>query len=48
MWYQTEMVMRDRQEQIRRDADEARMARTAVGRPRTPEKARRIRLFSRR
>jgi hypothetical protein len=42
------MVMKDRQEQIRRDADEARMARVAVGRPHTPVKPRRIRVFSRR
>jgi hypothetical protein len=42
------MVMKDRQEQIRRDADEARLERIAVGRPRTPVKPRRMRVFSRR
>jgi hypothetical protein len=47
VWYQAEMVMRDRQERIRREADEARMARPAEGRAYAPAKPRRIRLFSR-
>ena len=48
MWYQAEMIMRDRQERIRREADEARMARFAGGRAHGAAKPRRVRLFSRR
>ena len=47
MWYQAEMVMKDRQEQVRRDADEARMARIAAGRARAPVKPHRVRIFNR-
>jgi hypothetical protein len=48
VWYQTEMLLRDRQEHIERQAGEARMRRLAAGRSHTPAKPRRIRLLSRR
>ena len=47
MWYQTEMMMKDRQETIRRDADEARMNRPDAGRQRAPGKHGRLGLRSR-
>jgi hypothetical protein len=48
VWYQTEMLLRERQEHIERLASEARMHRLAAGRAHTPAKPRRIRLMSRR
>lgn len=47
MWYQTEMMMKDRQERIRRDADEARMSRPDGGRQRAPGRHGRLRLRNR-
>ena len=48
MWYQSQLLMKDRQEQIEREAVEARMNRLASGRSRMPVKSGRIRLLSRR
>jgi hypothetical protein len=41
------MIMRDRQERIRREADEARVARFADGRAHGAVKPRRLRVFNR-
>jgi len=48
MWYQSEMLLRDRQEWIDRQVHEARVSRLAGGRPHQPVKPRRLRLLSRR
>lgn len=47
MWYQTEMMMKEREERIRRDADEARMSRPDADRPRARGNHGRLRLRSR-
>jgi hypothetical protein len=47
MWYQSQLLLKDRQEQIERQAEEARMHRLA-GRGRTPAKPSRIRFLNRR
>jgi len=47
VWYQSQLLLKDRQEQIERQASEARMHRLA-GRTHAPAKPSRIRLFSRR
>jgi hypothetical protein len=41
------MLMKDRQESIRREADDARMSRMNQGRPALPAKQRRLRFLSR-
>jgi len=46
-WYQMDLIARDRQERMRREADDARLHRLAAGRPRSPTKPRRMRLLSR-
>jgi len=47
MWYQSQLLLKDRQEQIERQVEEARMHRTA-GRNRAPVKPSRIRFLGRR
>ena len=47
MWYQTQMLLKDRQEQIERHLVETRMHRLA-GRAQSPVKSTRIRFLSRR
>ena len=47
MWYQSQLLLKDRQEQIERQASEARMHRLA-GRPHAPVKPSRIPFLSRR
>ncbi len=47
MWYQTQMLLKDRQEQIERQTEEARTHRLA-GRHHAPTKPSRVRFLSRR
>jgi hypothetical protein len=47
MIYQMELLARDRQERLLREADETRLHRLVGGRPRTPARPERRRLFSR-
>ncbi len=47
MWYQMDLIARDRQERLQREAEQMRMHRLAGGRPHGPAKPRRMRLFSR-
>ena len=47
MFYQMELLARERQERMLREAEETRLHRLMGGRPRTPTKPRRLHLFSR-
>jgi len=47
MYYQMEMLARERQERLQREAEEVRLLRLIGGRPRNPAKPRRTRLFGR-
>ena len=47
MFYQMEMLARDRQERLQREAEESRMHRLVGGRERPTVKPRRTRLFGR-
>jgi hypothetical protein len=48
VWYQSQLLVQDRQEQIEREIVEARMNRLATAHTRTPVKSRRIRFLNRR
>ena len=46
-WYQMELIAKDRQEGLRREAEQMRMHRKAGGRTHGSAKPRRLRLFTR-
>jgi len=46
-WYQMELIARDRQERLQREAEQMRMHRLAGGRTHGSAKPRRMRLFTR-
>jgi hypothetical protein len=47
MLYHMEMLARERQERLQREAEETRLHRLVGGRPKTPTKPRFVRLFGR-
>ncbi len=48
MWYQSELLLRDRQQRVERLAEESRMHRLAAGRAHEPARPRRLHFLSRR